>query len=179
MSAVPLQSLVTSRESYTRHITDEFKGCDKCGSVCTETMAWRSEGQVLLHQLKRFDVQEKSDGSYTPIKIDAEVQINESLVFKGDAFECIALVQHIGIVPRSGHYVAFVRSQSGGDSTRWTKCDDDKLEEVSWTHVAAQEGYLLAYVRRSTPPAIHAVPAASPAPTCEGHVWASAVRCDN
>ena len=90
---------------------------------------------MFLH-LKRFAFQ------ISQLKRHDRVTFPRRLVLGSAHYMFSAMVEHIGETVRDGHYIAHVQSAAS-----LLLCDDEKVEEVTWEHVSAREGYLLAYVR--------------------------------
>jgi len=122
----------------------EFK-CEKCANKgCTRTASVANPPNVLIVNVYR----RQGNGVFG--KINRTVKFKERLDLTpfvgGDApgsmqYQLYAVIVHKEVNKMLGHYVAYVRDQSG----QWHLLDDTRVEAVSWSHVAEQDAYMLLY----------------------------------
>ena len=111
--------------------------CQACGDLVQKTIRVQPIGRALFLHLKRFAFQRSG------LKRHDRVTFPRRLVLGSARYEFTAMVEHIGESVRDGHYIAHVQAAAS-----MLKCDDEKVEQVTWEQVSACQGYLLAYVRR-------------------------------
>ena len=92
-----------------------------------------------MFHLKRFEFVGGLAGGGR--KLQDHVPFPQVLLVNGERFEFAAVVTHEGPSASAGHYTACV------DSGRLYVCDDSHVRRTDWAHVAAQQAYLLMYVR--------------------------------
>ena len=79
----------------------------------------------LLVKLQRFS------STSTP-KVQTCVVIDSCVNIGGQSFSLLSAVEHNGITPNSGHYIAYVKDPSSG---QWLKCNDSDITLVSGDNV--------------------------------------------
>jgi ubiquitin carboxyl-terminal hydrolase 22/27/51 len=78
-----------------------------------------------------------STGATPPV--DAKPRVDSSSLY-----DLFAVVTHVGQSLNNGHYIAYVRRGDDG----FFRCDDAAVSAVTDDDVAAEQGYLLFYIRR-------------------------------
>ena len=83
-------------------------------------------------------------------KVDTELDVRETLLLGGVAYDLYAVVVHAGASPHHGHYYAVGRD-SGTAGSRWRLFDDAVVRDVgpaeAVEHVRGASPYILFYAR--------------------------------
>ena len=136
INAGDLQTLLSDFEMPAFLASHDDYVCQDCGDMVQKTIRVQPIGRALFLHLKRFAFKRSQ------LKRHDRVTFPRRLLLGSARYEFTAMVEHIGESVRDGHYIAHVQAAAS-----MLKCDDEKVEQVTWEQVSAHQSYLLAYVR--------------------------------
>ncbi len=156
-------SRMNIRDLIAKHQSDEVMedkvDFDKVGGGTERIHAKKKINIIVDSSIKTLDIQlkrsnfDRSNGSITkntqPVCLDWIRVQNE--LRQDDDFQIRSFATHIGENVNSGHYIAYLHTQTG-----WIKCDDDKITDVSYDEIndlingnsSRETPYILCYRRK-------------------------------
>jgi ubiquitin C-terminal hydrolase len=126
-----------------------FQGAGYNGVRTAESFAFADPlPHVLFVQLKRFETTyDTKAGKVVTTKITTAINVSGGLqVRDGAAYDVVAFMQHAGISPKSGHYIAYVNRNSHW----WNLNDDTVTMDPPDLASAAGSGYVYLLRRRTS-----------------------------
>lgn len=129
-------------------IDGDYK-CDKCKQTNTSFIENNilSKSRTLILQLLRFDMSSYPNIRKNNTIIDYPINLNiGDYVLSNDNYnyELYGVILHFGSI-LGGHYICYVKRNIGG-FTKWFKCDDESISEVSVSEVLNnRNAYMLLY----------------------------------
>ena len=119
--------------------------CDSCkiphqsGKSWTRIERW---GDVIVFRIQRYGISE--DG--IQVKRSSALRLDDELTLSGSEFILVAIVEHSGNTPSSGHYQTIVRADSG-----WQRRNDSIVTEIPHSQMPAynkRDIYLVVYAQK-------------------------------
>ena len=152
-SVATVESLLAAM-CYSDEVEYTPEGCSH-PTLARKTLSLRSLPPVLVLHLNRFAFGAVGASKRArPVRLAAQLRPPPGTLAGGRAgvracgtYTLTAVVCHMGASLNNGHYVADVRTQTGG----WLRCDDSLVDDISQRRVLegdADTAYLLFYTRQ-------------------------------
>jgi hypothetical protein len=154
-SGVTLSSLIQAHFSESTEVT--FMRCSYCceeqghennNNACPQTGICKDRGTVEVSHMTKAPtfliIQLIRNVGHQP-KLMTYVKVEKGRFdFSDHAYEFVSALDHIGDTPKSGHYVMFLKLDTG----KWVKFDDEDSEECSLKQANTRNNYILLFKRK-------------------------------